>query len=290
MHAARRKVMTEVSDFVAQLEHRPHANLTAMQATAAWQAALGVTEFTLYYQLDLLPPGVDRGYTDYVGRLNAVLRSAQPEYRVLLYYPIRDLWAEYLPMAQPLSLTGQTRAAEALFTSFLNLGRAFLRQQTSFALADHEALAQARIERGRLRLGRGSFEALALPAGAELPPLPRQVTAWCRGRGHLLQVQDPGTLAAKELAAKVSHELVLDPAGPQIVVGRFTRDGRVIVLAVNVGQQDYAGRAALPGAQELESWDPASGAIAAQPVGTRGQFDLALAAHSAIFLVGKPKS
>ena len=44
-----RRVMTEVSDFVQKLGGGGPASLAQMQATAAWQAAWGVTEFTLYY-------------------------------------------------------------------------------------------------------------------------------------------------------------------------------------------------------------------------------------------------
>ncbi len=44
-----RRVMTEVSDFVQKMGNAGPASLAEMQATAAWQATWGVTEFTLYY-------------------------------------------------------------------------------------------------------------------------------------------------------------------------------------------------------------------------------------------------
>ena len=95
-------------------ENRPHADLASMQATAAWQAAFGVTEFTLYYDLDKLPPGDAAAYTRYIGRLYALLREATPEPQVLLYYPIRELWAEFHPVAEPVLAASQSPAAQRI--------------------------------------------------------------------------------------------------------------------------------------------------------------------------------
>ena len=106
---SRRRVMTEVSDFIETLSGHAPASITDMQATAAWQAAWGVTDFTLYYSLALRSPQKYRAYCDYVGRLNAILKPARLESKVLLYYPIYDLWAEYL-MLDP--ATGTIRMAE----------------------------------------------------------------------------------------------------------------------------------------------------------------------------------
>ena len=54
--------------------------------STSWQAAWGVTEFTLYYGLNDRPAKVQRAYGDYVGRLNAVLKPARRVGDVLLYY------------------------------------------------------------------------------------------------------------------------------------------------------------------------------------------------------------
>ena len=105
-----RRVMTEVSDFSQRMGDRGPAGLAEMRATAAWQAAWGVTEFTLYYGIRERSPEDDQAYCEYVGRLNALLKPARRATEVLLYYPIYDLWAEYLPVAEPLKLESQSPA------------------------------------------------------------------------------------------------------------------------------------------------------------------------------------
>jgi dTDP-4-amino-4,6-dideoxygalactose transaminase len=94
--------MTEVSDFSQNMSKQGPASREQLTATAAWQAAMGVTEFTLYYNRAARPPADYRAYCNFVGRLNALLREANPQPSVLLYYPIYDVWGEFLPVAEKL--------------------------------------------------------------------------------------------------------------------------------------------------------------------------------------------
>ncbi|MHC4890082.1 MAG: hypothetical protein ACYTEO_11550, partial [Planctomycetota bacterium] len=155
-----RRVMTEVSDFSQRMAKKGPASLADMQATAAWQAALGVTEFTLYYNRSEQEAKNYRAYCDFVGRLNALLREARPAPRVLLYYPIYDLWGEYVPMAGKLTLESQSKRMQQLVKSFLQLGQRMVRGQISFAVVDHELLASAKVRDASMRIGRQRFSTL----------------------------------------------------------------------------------------------------------------------------------
>jgi hypothetical protein len=129
-----RQVMTEVSDFSQNMEGKGPASLTDMMATAGWQAALGVTEFTLYYDYRKRKNNTYKQYCDFVGRLNAFLREAQPAPRVLLYYPIYDLWGEYLPVAEKLTMDSQSKKMQRIVNSFMKLGQQMMKKQISFAV------------------------------------------------------------------------------------------------------------------------------------------------------------
>ena len=109
--------MTEVSDFVQKMEGTGPATLAEMQATAVWMATWGVTDFTLYYAPSDRTPEAYRAYCDFVGRLNALLLGATPVADVLLYYPVYDLWGEYLPVAEPLTLSSQPPRAQQVVQS-----------------------------------------------------------------------------------------------------------------------------------------------------------------------------
>ena len=136
-----RRVMTEVSDFSQKMGGSGPAGVPEMQATAAWQAVWGVTEFTLYYGMQDRSRDDYRAYCEYVGRLNALLKPARRVAEVLLYYPIHDLWSEYLPVAEPLKLESQSARAQQLVRSFLKLGQHLQRNQIPFTIVDHEQLA-----------------------------------------------------------------------------------------------------------------------------------------------------
>jgi len=287
-----RRVMTEVSDFSQTMGGKGPASLEMMQATAAWQAALGVTEFTSYYgtlgQILSNPPAgaaVGPEYGRYVGRLNALLREARLEPDVLLYYPVCDLWSEYLPVGDRLSLEKQSPKAQQLVKSFLGAGRRMTAAQVSLAVVDHEVLAKAEVRDGAAWLAGRRFGALALPAGAELPEGAAAVARKLAGAGGIV-MQDgdaarPFDVARLAAASPAGH---LEPASGTVVVGRFRRDGRAILAAVNVGDRPYAGRIQVGEGAWLAA-DPASGRVEGRKAAD-GRLELALPARAALLLVG----
>jgi hypothetical protein len=296
-----RRVMTEVSDFAQQMSGKGPAPLEQMQATAAWQAALGVTEFTSYYgsigrmvtAVEAEKKGVvdqkTRQYCDFIGRLNAILREAQPEPNVLLYYPIYDLWAEYRPVAEPLRLESQSRRAQQLVNSFRELGRRLLVSQVSFALIDHDTLggAEAR-EDGLLVKGR-KFDALLLPAGAQLPPPLGAIAERLAAFGRLMQEGDPARAVDFNRLSQFRPLGCLEPACEKVVLGRFVRDGRRLLLYVNVGAKAYEGRVrVVNGAARWCQADPATGQIAPCKVVDADAISVSLPVNAALLFIGPP--
>jgi len=283
-----RRVMTEVSDFSQTQSGQGPAALPEMQATAAWQAAWGVTDFTLYYRVADRPAEAMRAYGDFVGRLNALLKPARLAPRVLLYYPVRDLWAEYRPVAEPLRLESQSPRAKSIVGSFNRLGRALLGSQVPFALADHEFLAKMRVgSDGTLAIKDQRFDAIVLPQDVELPPEAAKVVERFRGRGGKA-IADTGKLNGSALWEALHPGFRLTPACDRIVLGRFHREGREILLLVNVGRQPYAGALTTGSAIAWLALDPASGSTAPAVVEAPGTIRLALAPRQALLLVQRP--
>jgi hypothetical protein len=208
-----------------------------MQATAAWQAAWGVTEFNLYYQIAGRSAADFHAYCDYVGRLNAILRQAQPIREVLLYYPIYDLWAEYLPVAEPLQLSSQSPRAQRLVASFMRLGQLLQRNQIPFTLIDHEHLGAAHATAGgKLAIGEHIYTALILPEAVELPGVAADVVQSFRQQGGTVLVDRPdaGRLSVASLRDGLRPASRVAPPSERIALSQFVRDGRRINLVVNV--------------------------------------------------------
>jgi len=282
-----RRVMTEVSDFAQTMAGKGPASLADMEATAAWQAALGVTEFTLYYDYRQRQASDYRQYCDYVGRLNAVLREAQPAPRVLLYYPIYDLWSEYLPVAAKLTLDCQSKKLQQIVNSFLGLGQQMLRRQISFTLVDHESLAGAEVRDKGLWIGGHRFAALVLPAEVELPGPSASVADRFKASGGRV-FSDKGAEAAIDfdsLAAAFPIGRLTVPSD-RIVIGRFSRGGRDILVVVNVTAKPYVGAIRLGSDTQWLSADPNSGRIERVSTNQPGELPLAVPSRGAVLLVG----
>ena len=291
----RRKVMTEVSDFAQTLGGGKPVPLPGRQATAAWQAALGVTEFTLYYgTLGAIvanhAPAQDqadyRAYCTYVGRLNALLREAKPTVSVALYYPISDLWAEFKPVAQPINVDSQSARMRKIIGSFNELGRQMTVSQVGFVLVDHELLAGAEVRDGGLVIGGQTLKALVLPEDVELPPAAAPVVdKFVQAGGSVMQggkSQRPFDITRLQQSYRDGR---LEPGSSQIVVGRYERDGRAVLLVVNAGGAAYNGAVQAGSANQWWVARPASGTIEAAKASAAGACPIKLAPQEAAFLV-----
>jgi len=279
-----RRVMTEVSDFSQKMGGAGPVGVEEMQATAAWQASWGVTDFTLYYGIGDRSADAYRKYCDYVGRLNAMLKPARPTPEVLLYYPIYDLWAEYLPVTPPLKLDSQSPRAKRIVASFMRTGRMLQRNQIPFSLIDHEHLAATTVrDDGTLAIRDQRYTTLVLPEDSELPPPAEAVVRTFRGRGGRLIVDRSD--AQELLLEQQQPEYRISPPSEKIALGRFLRDGHRILLIVNVGSKELNGHLTGQTAGQWQAMDPATGAIQRCERDEAGNIPVALTGRQAVLLV-----
>lgn len=280
--AGRRRVMTEVSDFSQKMGGQGPVNLAEMQATAGWQAAWDVTDFTLYYGMGDRSADDYRAYCRFVGRLNAVLKQATPVPDVLLYYPIHDLWTEYLPTAEPLAMDSQTPRARQLVASFRRLGQILAQRQVPFTLIDHENLARAEVrDGGLLSVGGRDYRSIVLPTGVELPDsVVAIVDRFAQSGGNVLRDgRDEPTTSPEALCAFLQPAVSIEPASSRIVLGRFTRDGRDVLVVVNVGTEPYEGRIFVPPPGHWLALNPTTGEVRRAERGDQGDISLTLPAR-----------
>jgi len=296
-----RKVMTEVSDFSQTLAGQEPASLADMMATAGWQAALGVTEFTLYYDYRRRESSTYAQYCDFVGRLNAVLREAKPAPTVLLYYPIYDLWGEYIPIAEKLTLESQSKRMQQIVNSFLSLGQRMVKEQISFAVVDHELLAPAAVLRQQdagaqvrdkaIWIGGHRFEALVLPAAAELPaPAAALVEQLKEAGGKVLTDGSSGQAGSLDSLDGVYTSGRLAVPYDRIIVGRFSRQGRDILVLVNASAEPYSGKIS---GKNSASWliaHPDSGQIERITTDESGKITVSLPSRGVTLLISDPQT
>lgn len=283
-----RRIFTEVSDFTEKQSGAEPASVADMQATAAWQAAFGVTDFTLYYNTTDRSGDDYRAYCACVGRLNAILKSAKLDPDVLLYYPVHDLWSEYKPVAEPLNVSSQTPRAQNIVGSFLRLGQTLTQTQIPFALIDHDFLAGASVRTDGSLLTKGhAFRALVLPEDVELPAAAARIVARFTTKGGRVMRDTPtNRLTAAALQEGIKPRYRLTANYEQVVLGRFVRDDRPVLVAVNVGRTAYAGALTVGEPGAWTRMEPATGTVKSVATGADGCLELALGPRQAVVLVG----
>lgn len=301
-----RRVMTEVCDF-SQIhgEQKKPCDLPAMEATATWQAAFGVTEYMLYYGINGGEKAPDRNesshrdYCRYVGRLNAVLRDAAPVRPVLLYYPIEELQAEYLPIAEKFEIATQSEKSRQIFDSFNQLGEALSRAQISFYVVDRSTLrsltknpANAE-EAARLA---GKFKGVIFPRWSE-----KIEYDWADPNFRELWIADEEPIHRWEqirpaTADFAGERLVAEPASPDLIAGTFKREGRTIFVVSNPTTDDWRGSFRLAGGEDAGDaagrWtllDPKTGAVETFAA-VDGEFPAELAGRRTLIFVSPVKS
>ena len=268
-----RRVMCEMSEHAQRISGKGPVTVQEMQASAAWQMAFGVTDFTLYYKInngEEYPFRKEAGYKEYcdfVGRINSLVMEASPERKVLLYYPIYDVQREYIPSAEKINRDSQSELTRKMEGSFRNLGANLLKAQTQFVLVDYLTLEKAKITSNKtIQLGPNQYSSLIFPAGIVIPPSVSKLIEQARNKGIKIVFEDDfkETLSPESLSEFTGNENKLLPASTSIAFGKFIREGREIFLLVNTGKENYRGELKLGKGNQYIELDPQTGKVSKQ--------------------------
>jgi hypothetical protein len=265
-----RRVMCEMSDFDQTINGKQPVDLQHMQAATAWQMALGVTDFNLYYtpsygkQFPYRQEAQYKEYCNFVGRVNSLLKEANPIRKTLLYYPIYDLQREFIPVAEKISWRTQNQQVATIETSFRQLGTNLLKSQIQFVLADYLYLEKATVTANKtIRLGDAEFTSLVFPKGIILPEHVSKLVEQARLAGVNVVFTDEykETPAPEDLLKLTGNQPVFSPEGQKIIYGEFLRDVRHIFMVVNTGDEAYSGQIVFQEGNNYTELDPQTGAV-----------------------------
>ena len=185
-----RRIFSESSDFLEQLNENRVATVPEATATLAWQAALGITDFTYYFSYGLchelsettfnfMPPEQQQRYrtpeeflaintavTELIGRLGSASLHAD----VFLYYPVELMQAAYCPVQRPWE--AETRATELVHISesYHTALTQLLDAGIIPCLVDGDMLGMMRqTESGRYAVLQATAAAVVYPDGCQPP-------------------------------------------------------------------------------------------------------------------------
>lgn len=286
-----RLMMTEISDHSERISLKQNAPLENMQFAAAWQAALGCTEFTLYYAVEHRGPEAHKAYCTYVGRLNAALRDAQIVKRALLYYPARDLQEEYKPIAERLDTNSQSDRMKKIIGAYYTHGQFLAEHQIPFMAADDQMLKSAEITKdaaGKAVIWIGNqsaIETILIPSGVTLPEETAAFLDAFQKEGGLLI--DENSL---NLLETLPTPLTAQSGEPKMVLlGEFARDGKTVYALCNSSTDaEFTGTLSVPReTKSCEILDPLTGEIQTTPV-TDGKISVRLEKIQCLIFVCSP--
>ena len=128
---------------------------------------LGVNQITAYWSWQDIGEEAYRQYNDYMGRLASLLVGGKHVCDVALLYPVRSVWAHFLPSDKPLNVGAQKgqepewvlRVAD----SYPTLVRDLLRKQIDLDIVDEEAILGGQMRDGALCVADEQYRAIVLP-------------------------------------------------------------------------------------------------------------------------------
>lgn len=247
-----RLVMSETSDHSQRHSARKRcADLNEMCGTAAWQMIWGITEFTLYYRIrdnSSTPPRneeIHSKYCMYVGRINAILRSAKPVRPLLLYYPIEIYQEDYLPQDTPLRIAKQSKRIQQLDNSYNAIGSSLVKSQIPFLAIDRQTLQEltSKENKGRTKAVCEDFSGIIAPQNGPLPEFHWPINSFIRIQSEEGDLLNTPIHVAKAVEKCAGPRFVFSPANECLAFGAFVRDGRLIFMVSNSKNESWSGKA-----------------------------------------------
>jgi hypothetical protein len=261
----------------------------------------GANMFTSYLPLDSAGDvggggGVAKGYTkeefrffnEYTGRLAQVLRGAQRDASVALYYPIAMFQADLLASGK--HWTKIVRQHRLRQHAWDRTEKALIDGDIEYMIVHPEAVAKAKIADGHMQIGYGSYHTLVMPQLDFIPlAVVEQLEKLEKSGGKVIWVDqvprgaehtgnDPVVKAAlqnaqvttvEDIAGSIAEsyspefDLAFTPGTDRLTVGRFHQKGEQVYLLVNRTQEDISVsvRGHREGAGQIKVLDPSTGEI-----------------------------
>jgi hypothetical protein len=203
-----------------------------------------------------------RFLNEYTGRLTQVLRGAGREAGVGLYYPIAMFQADLLASKQ--SWPEIQKLHQDRQDSWDHTEKALLEGDVEYMIVHPEAVADAEIANGYMKIGYGAYHTLVMPQLDFIPlAVVEQLKQFETSGGKIIWVDqvprgaehaqhDPAVKAAlikarstdvDDLADSIAQsyssefDLMFTPGTGKLTVGRFHRNGKQVYLLVNRTQE-----------------------------------------------------
>jgi hypothetical protein len=247
-----------------------------------------------------------RAINEYIGRISVMLRGARSSTNVALYYPISTFQADYKPSNQFWIKT--TPPYNEKQAQVQRVEKALLDAERDFHWVHPQALEQAKIENGTLRIGSGRYRYLVMPQIEIIPSaVLKKIKEFEATGGTVLWVgrkpemgeypnedaevagamRDASVVPVDELALRVAKpyddrfllEFTANPGS--LSVSRFKRQDKCIYYLVNRTADEITVNLKSKKPVTVRQYDPSTGSI--QPL--EMPVDISISAYGSMLFV-----
>jgi hypothetical protein len=209
--AGRKRIHSESSDFSQRIAGG-YATLPERCGQGNLQYVLGVNQITAYWGWQEIGEAAYHQYNDYMGRLASLLADGKHVCDVALLYPVRSVWAHFLPSDKPLNNGAQAGQEPEwvlrVASSYPDLVRDLLRQQIDLDIVDEEAIITGQAHDGALHVADEQYRAIVLPPLHALSlETAKALKAFVQAGGLLISTGPLPELAESAAGSAELHEL-----------------------------------------------------------------------------------
>ena len=164
-------------------------------------------------------------FGDYVKRLEEMLCGGRHLCKVAVMYPKSGLWSSY-------QSDGKTPDFESIDASINALCLDLVKNQIDFDLVDAEALAEAKLADGKIKLADEAFEVLIVPESPYMRP--EEIARLSEIAGAGVRTVRADGLDVGTLKKELDHDIQITGGGAdEIMAYRREKDGRKITFLLN---------------------------------------------------------
>lgn len=159
---------SETSSHVQHV-HKTPCSYEQRLATINYQYVLGLTRITSYYGFDEFNDEQRVEFNNHIARLGYMLTRGRHVADLGVYYPIQSIWGELTPTGELTWAPPIGDRVQRVNNHFGHVSQELLANQRDFDYLDDEAILEAGVTEGALRVQGEAFQCVVLPEAWVMP-------------------------------------------------------------------------------------------------------------------------
>jgi inosine-uridine nucleoside N-ribohydrolase len=282
----KKHVMSEISNAF----DNDDAGLEGMIASVGVQFAFGIDFFNSYYRHDIMSEEENRQFTDYIGRVGALLNQAKRVPKIAFYYPIESVWENTFP-AMNLNPSAFNSKAVSISNNFKQLAKDIADNHIDFDYMDTDQILKCEIEGNKLITpSGGEFELLVIPGATIIPSkLLTQILAMSNSGVKIIfqdsydylnlingkesntwnnilynenvKITDSVTESVDWVKNMVQSNVLIEDGNQEVVLLHKRNSTKDLYLFVNTGKEREFSVSFFSSKSKIKFWDPHTGSV-----------------------------